>query len=118
MIRHGVTFQVDGKYYYVGGAFENWLAGRLYFYQGRAELGTQARSDLLNVMKGSPTGIVVLRVVRYSCLGSWANPLTVGTCAGNQSNPVFNVLDQAYDTSVATWENQFRGGQLHAKAHN
>ena len=110
VIRHGVIFQVDGKYYYVGGVSDNWLAGRLYFYQGRAELGTQARSDLLSAMKGSPTGIVVLRVVRYSRLGSWVNPLTMGTCAGDQSNPVFNVLDQAYDALVATWENQFRGG--------
>ena len=61
VIRHGVIFQIDGKYYYVGGVSENWSTRRLYFYHGRAELLTQVGSDLLNAVKGS-TGIVVLRV--------------------------------------------------------
>ena len=43
VVRHGVIFQVDGKYYYVGGVSDNWLAGRL--YQGRSELLTHAGRD-------------------------------------------------------------------------
>ena len=109
MVRHGVVFQVDGKYYYVGGVSENWSTGRLYFYRGRAELLTQVGNDLLNAVKGS-TGIVVLRVRMHKPSEFWANPLTVGTCAGDQSNPVFDVLDRAYDSSVVAREDQIRVG--------
>lgn len=34
----------------------------------------------------------------------------MGTCAGDQSNPVFYVLDRAYDASVVAREDQIRVG--------